>query len=64
MSIDKKCTKQKHVNDWLNNPLFTDWLKKGEDSSKALCTICRKTIQLSTAGRSQQRQKAKMQSIK
>ena len=32
--------------------LFKDWLKKGQDSSKALCSTCHKAIQLSTAGRS------------
>ena len=41
------------VDDWLKDPLFKDWFKEDDRSTKrARCKICRKTFELSSAGRS------------
>lgn len=44
---------QKHfVDAWLSDPLFEKWLSKEKCDTQARCTICHKTIVLSSAGRS------------
>ena len=40
------------INDWLDDPLFKDWLRKHEENTEARCIVCAKTIMLSLAGRS------------
>ena len=54
MSNKNSIKNQKYfVDDWLEDPLFKDWLKKNEKSAKrARCTICHKTFELSSADRS------------
>ena len=45
--------KRNFVDDWLKDPDFTGWLVKvKEDKTKTRCSICHKTIELSTSGRS------------
>ena len=39
------------VDDWLKDPLFKDWLKKDDKSTKcARRTMCHKTFELPSAG--------------
>ena len=53
MSNKSSIKNQKYLDDWLKDPLFKDWLKKEDKSTKrARCTICHKTFELSSAGRS------------
>ena len=41
------------VDDWLKDPDFTGWLVKvRKDKTKARCSVCQKTIDLSMSGRS------------
>ena len=50
---NKSCIKNQNyfVDDWLKDPLFKDWLKKDDKSTKrARCTICHKTFELPSAG--------------
>ena len=48
-----KNQKRNFVDDWLKDPNFTGWLVKvREDKTKARCSVCHKTIELSTSGRS------------
>ena len=47
-----KNQKRNFVDDWLKDPDFTGWLVKVKaDKTKACCSICHKTIELSTSGR-------------
>ena len=53
--VEKKIKNQKRsfVDDWLKDPDFIGWLVKvKENKSKARCSVCQKTIELSTSGRS------------
>ena len=54
MSNKSSIKKQKNfADDWLKDPLFKNWLKKDDKSTKcARCTVCHKTFGLSSAFRS------------
>ena len=54
MSNKSSIKNQKHfVDDWLKIHFFKDWPKKEDKSTKrARSTVCRKTFELSSAGRS------------
>ena len=44
---------QRHFNEaWLTDPSFKEWLCKEKDETKARCSLCHKTIELSSSGRS------------
>ena len=32
------------INDWLDDPLFEDWLRNHEENTKAKCIVCAKAI--------------------
>ena len=38
--------------DFLRDPAFQGWLSKDKDNTKARCTYCHKTVELSSSGRS------------
>jgi hypothetical protein len=53
MSEKNEPKKQKYFLDaWLSDPLFTGWLCKDKELTKARCSVCHKTIELSSSGRS------------
>ena len=54
MSNKSSIKNQKYfVDDWLKDPLFKDWLKKDDKSTRrARCKIWRKNFELSSAGQS------------
>jgi len=44
---------QKYFMDiWLSDPTFTDWLCKDKEKTKARCSVCHKSFELSSSGRS------------
>ena len=50
MSKEKKVLYQKvFINDWLDDSLFKDWLRKHEENTKETFIFCPKTIMLSSA---------------
>ena len=48
----KKVTKQKaFVEDWLSDPHLKDWVRQDKNNkANARCSVCIKTLALSTAG--------------
>lgn len=40
------------LDSWLKEPVFTDWLVKDKENTKARCSVCHKVIELSSSGRS------------
>lgn len=53
MNEKKEMKKRKFIDDWLKDPVFNGWLAKVKDNkTQARCSICHKTIELSTSGRS------------
>ena len=48
----KKVTKQKaFVEDWLSDPPLKDWVRQDKNNkANARCSVCNKTLALSTAG--------------
>ena len=51
---EKKVKKHKYfIDDWLQNETFNNWLAKDKnDNTKARCSVCYKTSELSSSGRS------------
>ena len=49
-----KVKKQKYfTDDWLQDEAFSNWLVKDKnDNTKTRCSVCHKTIELSSSGRS------------
>ena len=49
---ENKSQKQKYfIDDWLQDEAFSDWLVKDKnDSTKARCSVCHKTIEFSFIG--------------
>ena len=54
MSNKSSIKNQKYfAGDWLKDLFFQDWLKKDDKSTnRARCTVCHKTLELSSTGRS------------
>ena len=40
------------VESWLSDPEFSGWLHKKKEETKARCSVCHKTIELFSSGRS------------
>ena len=40
------------VESWLSDPEFSGWLHKEKEETKARCSVCHKTIELFSSGRS------------
>ena len=39
------------IDDWLSEPVFKGWLVKDKHSTRARCSVCHKTIELSCSDR-------------
>ena len=43
---------RRFVESWLSDPEFSGWLRKEKEETKARCSLCHKTIELSSSERS------------